>query len=23
LGLPLFFSNLQVCQLFAFYCSSW
>jgi hypothetical protein len=23
LGLPLFFSNLQVSQLFAFYCSSW
>jgi hypothetical protein len=23
LGLPLFFSNLQVTQLFSFYCSSW
>jgi hypothetical protein len=23
LGLPLFFSHLQVSQLFAFYCSSW
>jgi hypothetical protein len=23
LGLPLFFSNLQVSQIFSFYCSSW